>query len=260
MTSRKSPIRHRVRTHKRRGKVVSSFERGSGTKKSRVPRSKQVTPRFEQYKAAEETKARMVKLPTSGFCDELMAEAVYKINNAGIETVASCSGAPSDHPGDIYHRNFGYLDVVLPESVVDPKRAYYGGDIFEVPDSAVLNRQYVKTLQEAGRRAGFRADLSKYLMSVPVIDFRFPRAGTLSKDALIDTNPKYEEIQKELNRSMGGDSKKFLATLDKRDELYKELYAKYGGHMYSDKEAMVMWDKLANELVKIAPKLKRLAQ
>jgi len=59
---RKSPVRHRVKSHRRKNRLVKSFLRGHGTKFSTVFRRKKVTPiGFQSWRTCKEQELKNIK-------------------------------------------------------------------------------------------------------------------------------------------------------------------------------------------------------
>ncbi len=223
------------------------------TAKDRINRALNETKSTE-----DEEDATTRDLSKGGFADTSIASNVEMINNAGIETEASCSAMLADHHGE--EQGGPYLSVTLPETVV---RHGFGFDYSEIDPKEVKNESYITALEAAGRKAGWEPKRSKYMMMIPVVSYYLPKTATLAQDAAALKEPDVIDAEQQLDTIMADPNHSvdtFLAALDRRNEIRDAAYEKHGGIVKrSDADLKVAWDKLTKELVKVSPKLKKIA-
>lgn len=185
------------------------------------------------------------KLKSHGFADRGIIPIINEINDAGIETYASCSGLTSDHHG----RSEGsYLSIVIPESKYDKDKI--GRDsIFDLPEDAVKDKAWVRRMIAAGRRAGWNTEKGKYLVFFPDISFHLPITGSVEKDDRIKRDKRLVALNEKLHAVLG-DTGEFIPLLAKRDAYESKLTDRYGMMRYNDAEKMRRWNSLRDELVK----------
>ena len=257
---RKSPIRHRVHAHKRLGRPVKEFFRGHGQKKisgkrgrpssqSYVIKRKKliIKPKLRMFPKNEHSVQAYLEKGT-GFVDVSIVPHVNKINGMGFETVASCSGLRKDH----YGRDAGsYLSIELPRSVVT-------SDILkdEVDPKNIKNKAYVNTLINTGHKAGWNAELAKYMLIAPIIRFSLPETMSWKMDLVAKAHPEVVKANRNIDFVQSGrhTTKEFLDAVHKRNKIQEDIYKRYGGRKRTDAEKLRLWDKLVNELSKVKPK------
>lgn len=100
---RRSPVRHKVRSHTREGKRIESFERGKGTRKARSHRSKTVgtVPEEISFRTTFPKDREQVSRAYPGHgpyrdVDAGIREVVIWFNEHGFPTFASCESHPSE--------------------------------------------------------------------------------------------------------------------------------------------------------------------
>ena len=259
---RKSPIRHIVHAHKRLGRSVKEFFRGHGQKKvsrkgGRPPLQPYVTrrkkliikPKLRMYPKTKYSVQAYLEKGT-GFADVSIVPHVNKINRIGFETIASCSGLRKDH----YGKDEGaYLSVMLPESVVTSD---ISGDIHDIDPSNVKDRVYVKSLVDAGHKAGWNAELAKYMMFVPTVAFSLPETMSWKMDLVAKVHPEVVKANRNIDFVQSGrhTTKEFLDAVHKRNKIQDDIYKRYGGRKRTDAEKLRYWNKLVKELSKVKSK------
>lgn len=235
---RKSPIRHRVKSHTRKNRPVRSYMRGHGKQKLVIRRKLRLKPTKDPSIQAY--------LEREGFADVSIVPYINHINRMGFKTIASCSGMRKDHPGE--EPTLAYVSIVLPENVAVSD---LGGDIFEVAPRNVKDWSYVKRLIKAGHRANWNAELGKYLMFLPTVGFTIPMTDTVGMDAVVKANPVYVKAEEELDAVPSHDTKKFLEVLHKRDRIHEKIWKEHGARQKTDAEIDGAWRKLVQSLSEV---------
>jgi len=247
------------------GEWVESFERGKGarqrqTRRRVVGEGQELVP----YPTDDPSIQAYLRGSEGSFADRNIVKYINRMNDVGIETIASCSGMRRDHEKEMtYTRGEGatgsYLSVVLPEEVAE--HGFTGG-IFSIPEYTVKNRPYIDALLEVGRKAGWLAEESRYLMSVPVIHYSIPVTGSIEGDRKALEFPTVVIAQANVSKIMADprhSGQEFLDAIDVRDGMWKKAYARYGGDKpKSDNDIDKYWKKLTKELEQVAPKLKKI--
>ncbi len=100
---RRSPVRHKVRSHTREGKRIESFERGKGARKTRLRHSKAVgtVPKKISFQTTFPEDREQVSRAYPGHgpyrdVDAGIREVVIWFNEHGFPTFASCESHPSE--------------------------------------------------------------------------------------------------------------------------------------------------------------------
>jgi len=197
------------------------------------------------------------------FVDYSIVDSISRINKAGYETVASCSGMERDHiinhetGENVYTGNFAYLSIELPENV-----AQHGsvGGVFDVPSETIRDIGYINKILGAAYRAGWKAELSRYLFVIPTVRLSLPKTRSLNSDEDLFNEPEYVKAQKKIDdiikrdeeamrgRGTSSSAKTFLDAIEERDEVQQRLYKLYDVRRWSDSEILEAWDRLATEL------------
>ena len=205
----------------------------------------QSKPRITKHIRTDIKESTQVDLAKSGFADFSIVSYVNRINRAGYQTIASCSGLRRDHHGQSAG---AYLSVELPENVV---RADLGGDTHEIDARNILNADYVYDLVDAGRRAGWKAELSKYMMAIGTVRFTIPDTGSVARDSMAENDLEWKAAEKAVQEAKSGPglTEDFLKKLDERDAVRKRVLKRYGAYEKSDAEVLQWWKRLTNSLV-----------
>lgn len=204
-------------------------------------------------------------LPESegSFVDYSIVDFISRINRAGYETIASCSGMERDHiinyktGENVYTSNYAYLSIELPENV-----AQHGsvGEVFDVPSETIHDIEYINKILGAAYRAGWKADLSRYLFLIPTVRLELPKTHNIASDEDLFNESEYEKAQKKIDdimkkdeeamrgRGTSSSAKTFLDAIEERDEIRQRLYKLYDVRRWSDSEILEAWDRLVTEL------------
>lgn len=170
--------------------------------------------------------------------DPSIVPILKRLNRQGLKTCASCSGISSEHKGE----SSPYLSVELPEDVASSG----GRDIFDV--DKIHKPKEVKRYQEAGKRAGWTTEVTKFMMHQPTIRYGMPFGGTIKIEKQVKSNPRYIEAQNAIKVG-DKDFQHFLKTVDERNAIEEELYKEYQGKDWTDEKRKAQWEKLEHELV-----------
>lgn len=194
-------------------------------------------------------------LKAGGFADKGIVPIIDLLNAKGCPTVASCSGLRVDHYG---HEEGAYLSVEMPEHVVRPNA---WGSIFDVEPEDVLKPDVVHCFINAGGRANWRSELSKYLTFIPTVHYSLPKTKFVQTDKDAEAEPNVVAAEKELERVMNGlhTNSEFFTALDKRDVLKEKAYKRHGQEAgyWTDERVHKAWERLQTEVLTCCNLLKK---
>jgi hypothetical protein len=187
--------------------------------------------------------------------DKSVRIPMKRINKAGFETIACCSGLKKEHKGVA---EGAYVSIEIPESIAPFGFSRGPRNKFSTTTTTKDVKDYapIKKLIQAGEEAGWKGQLSRYLFTVPTVSFYLPKAKDVQTERLIDSHPKYIEATRALyeERHTGKDflkNKNFDKKLEKRDKLYDALLKKYGKSHWTDERRKKAWEKLTSTLEKL---------
>lgn len=170
---RKPPIRHKVRSHRREGKSVRSFTRGSGTPRRNPPKVVGATSRETDKKLKViRTRHHLTRLISSGVDRIHQTEVIYALADQ-IEDLVRDTLTKSHKAGYILREDFDKnIDTVrhweaIRDRVNDTRR-----EIRELEEAIVDIREQIARVESGKMRAWepmlptYRGRLKKYLKSL----------------------------------------------------------------------------------------------
>ena len=117
------------------------------------------------------------------------------INKAGFETITCCSGLNKEHKT----KESPYVSIKIPEQIVESPGL--AGGIFDIPKKYIKDYAPIKRLQQEGKEAGWKSEVSKTYITTPSVTFRLSGYKNIAEEK-IKYHPKYLEVQKKITDIM----------------------------------------------------------
>jgi len=110
--------------------------------------------------------------------DSSIADHIKRINEAGLFTLASCSGLDRDHIRS--EELSAYLTIRVGEKVV------IEGGYFNIPPGHEgVDWELVKKLEDVGKKSGWTTNVHTFYRWTPAVSFYIPHMGTIKNDETI---------------------------------------------------------------------------